>query len=249
MSSRIQAHEATGSPPSIRVELPGAEVRFSTRLGGVSEAPYDSLNLGIQTADVVERVLENRQLLAAAVGLGPAQIALGHQVHGVEIARWDAAPGVEFTDPVAPRPDVDAHLTAQRGLGLLVQVADCLPVALASREQVAMVHCGWRGLAGGILARAVAAFDDEPAAAIGPGIGRCCFKVGSEVLAEFADVDGAADGRMLDLRLVAAARLRAAGVEHVEHVDLCTSCRQDLFFSHRRDAGVTGRQCGIVWRT
>ena len=68
------------------------------------------------------------------------------------------------------------------------------------------------------------------------------------MLSAFADVEGAADGRMLDLRAVAEARLRAAGVESVEHVDLCTACRPDLFFSHRRDAGVTGRQAGIVWR-
>ena len=113
-----------------------------------------------------------------------------------------------------------------------------------------MVHCGWRGVAGGIVARSVVgASTRPPAAVVGPGIGGCCFEVGPEVLAEFADVEGAARGRMLDLRKVVDARLRAAGVERVEHVDLCTSCRQDLFFSHRRDAGVTGRQCGIVWRT
>ena len=111
-----------------------------------------------------------------------------------------------------------------------------------------MLHCGWRGLAGGIVERGVEAFDEPPAAAIGPGIGRCCYEVGEEVLAEFADVEGAAEGRMLDLRAVAEARLRAAGVTTVEHVDLCTSCRADLFFSHRRDDGVTGRQGGLVWR-
>ena len=128
-------------------------------------------------------------------------------------------------------------------------VADCLPVALAGDGRVAMLHCGWRGLAGGIIERAVALFDGPVAAAVGPGIGRCCYEVGDEVLAAFADVEGAADGRMLDLRAVAAAHLEAAGVEVVEHVDMCTACRPDLFFSHRRDAGVTGRQAGIVWRT
>ncbi len=140
-------------------------------------------------------------------------------------------------------------MTGREGLGLLVLVADCLPVALAAPGQVAMLHCGWRGLAGGIVARAAAEFGDAPAAAVGPGIGQCCYEVGDEVLEAFSDVPDAADGHMLDLRRVAEARLRAAGVERIEHVDLCTACRPDLFFSHRRDNGVTGRQAGVVWRT
>jgi YfiH family protein len=236
-------------PQPFAVDLDGAAVRFTTRLGGCSEGPYTSLNLGLQTGDATERVVENRALLAASAGLAPEAVAMGHQVHGIAIQRWDAPPPSPLTDAVAPRPEADGHVTTLRGLGLLVQVADCLPVALASTKQVAMVHCGWRGLAGGIVARAVAEFDESPTAVIGPGIGRCCFEVGPEVLSAFADVEGAADGRMLDLRTVAEARLRAAGVERIEHVDLCTSCRDDLFFSHRRDGGVTGRQCGIVWRT
>jgi YfiH family protein len=238
-----------GSPPLFAVDLPGAAVRFSTRLGGVSDGPFAALNLGVQTDDPLEHVVENRRLLASAVDLEPAAIAIGRQVHGVAIERWDTPPAAALTDATASRPEVDGHVTELRGLGLLVQVADCLPVALAAADRVAMVHCGWRGVAGGIVARAVAELDSPPTAVVGPGIGGCCFEVGPEVLAEFADVEGAAVGRMLDLRLVVEARLRAAGVEHVEHVDLCTHCRADLFFSHRRDGGVTGRQCGIVWRT
>jgi YfiH family protein len=143
---------------------------------------------------------------------------------------------------------VDGHITDLQGLGLLVLVADCLPVAIASASRVAMLHCGWRGLGAGIIADAVASFDEPASAAVGPGIGRCCYEVGQEVLDEFADIPGTAEGRMLDLRRVAESKLRAAGVEQVEHVDLCTSCRADLFFSHRRDAGVTGRQAGVVER-
>jgi copper oxidase (laccase) domain-containing protein len=109
-----------------------------------------------------------------------------------------------------------------------------------------MVHCGWRGLAGGILGKALALFDETPAAVVGPGIGPCCYEVGDEVREYFGD--RFANGRMLDLRAIAEAGLRAGGVGQVEHVDLCTSCREDLFFSHRRDAGVTGRQGGLVWR-
>jgi polyphenol oxidase len=233
----------------IAVDLPGAAVRFSTRAGGVSDGPYESLNLGIQTGDEAGRVVENRRLLAAAAALEPEAVTIGHQVHGTEIARWDGPPPASFADAAAPRPEVDGHVTSLAGIGLLVQVADCLPVALATPDRIAIAHCGWRGVAGGIVGAAVAEFDSPPAVVVGPGIGRCCFEVGPEVLAELADVEGAADGRMLDLRAVVEDRLRAAGVERVEHVDLCTSCREDLFFSHRRDGGVTGRQCGIVWRT
>ena len=110
-----------------------------------------------------------------------------------------------------------------------------------------MVHCGWRGLAGGILERALERFDEPPAAAIGPGIGGCCYEVGDEVIAAFAGLDGVVEGRMLDLRAVVRHKLAAGGVREVEGVDLCTSCREDLFFSHRRDRGVTGRQAGLVW--
>jgi YfiH family protein len=130
---------------------------------------------------------------------------------------------------------------------LLVLVADCLPVALIGSGRVAMLHCGWRGLAGGIVERALEPFAAPPAAAIGPGIGRCCYEVGNEVLDAFADLDGVADERMLDLRAVARRKLETAGVERIEDVDMCTSCRPDLFFSHRRDRGVTGRQGGVAW--
>ena len=234
----------------IELELPGARVAFSTRAGGVSEGPYESLNLGILTDDEPERVSRNRALLAERLGLDPADVAMGWQVHGTEIKRWEAPPAHgAYAEPGAELEKVDGHVTDRAGLGLLVLVADCLPVALAAPGRVATLHCGWRGLAGGIVERGAELFDEPPAVAIGPGIGRCCYEVGDEVLDAFADVEGAAEGRMLDLRVVAEARLRAAGVERVEHVDLCTSCRADLFFSHRRDDGVTGRQAGIVWRT
>jgi polyphenol oxidase len=235
----------------IEVEVPRARVAFSTRQGGVSEGPYASLNLGLMTGDEGERVIENRRLLAARLGLDVAAIAAGRQVHGTAIERWGAPPDPErhgFADPTAGPPEVDGHTTARHGLALLVLVADCLPVALVSHQRVAMIHCGWRGLADGIVEHALALFDAAPTAVVGPGIGRCCFEVGPEVLAHFGDVEGAAEGRMLDLRRVAEARLIAAGATGVEHVDRCTSCDPHLFFSHRRDGGVTGRQCGIVWR-
>jgi polyphenol oxidase len=221
------------------IELGRAQVLFTDRRGGVSEGPYESLNLGILTDDERERVLENRRRVIARTGV--EDIGMGWQVHGTEVLEWHAPrPGEELEK-------VDGHTTRRRGLGLLVLVADCLPVALASEDRVAMLHCGWRGLAGGIVERAVEMFEDTPEAAVGPGIGRCCYEVGEEVLGQFAHLDGVADGRMLDLRAVAQRKLEAAGVTRVEHIDLCTSCNRDLFFSHRRDNGVTGRQGGLAW--
>jgi YfiH family protein len=230
------------------LELPGARALFSTRQGGVSEGPYESLNIGVLTDDVPERVFENRRRLARAAGLETPAVAAGWQQHGTELRDWDGPPAADFGAPADELPQVDGHLTGEDGLGLLVFVADCLPVALASRDRVAMLHCGWRPLAGGLVEKAVERFDEPPAAAVGPGIGRCCYEVGEEVLERFADIDGVADGRMLDLRAVAEAKLRAAGVERIEHLDHCTSCRPDLYFSHRRDHGVTGRQAGMVVR-
>ena len=223
---------------------------FSTRRGGVSEGAYESLNLGILTDDERGRVERNRELLADAAAIDPTSIAMGWQVHGTDLKEWDEGSD-EGSDPLSVSDSrgltpCDGHVTAREDLVLLVLVADCLPVALAGGDRVAMVHCGWRGLAGGILANAVGRFDEAPAAAVGPGIGRCCYEVGDKVRSQF---DARfADGRMLDLRAIADDLLRAAGVERVEHVDLCTSCRADLFFSHRRDAGITGRQGGLVWR-
>jgi YfiH family protein len=228
--------------------LPGARAVFSTRDGGVSRGPYRSLNLGILTDDDPANVRENRRRLAAEARLRAEAVVMGWQVHGTDLRDWDGPdPQNVYAEPGGKQlPRVDGHLTSQRHLALLVLVADCYPVALSDGRQAAMLHCGWRPLAGGIVEKAVARFERPPAAAVGPGIGGCCYEVGPEVLAEFEQVPGAADGRMLDLRRVIEDRLAAAGVTDVEHLDRCTSCHPDLYFSHRRDDGLTGRQAGIV---
>jgi polyphenol oxidase len=230
------------------LELPRARALFSRREGGVSRGPYRSLNLGILTDDEPAKVAENRLRLARAASVDPQRVVMGWQVHGNDLRDWDGPdPQKVYAEPGGKQlPRVDGHLTLQRGLGLLVLVADCFPVALSDGRRVAMLHCGWRPLAGGIVERAVGRFERPPAAAVGPGIGGCCYEVGPEVLARFEDVRGAADGRMLDLRRVIEARLAAAGVTEVEHLDRCTSCHPDLYFSHRRDDGVTGRQGGMI---
>jgi polyphenol oxidase len=235
-----------GEPPAFEVELPGARALFSTRQGGISVAPYDSLNLGILTGDARDSVVENRRRLAGRVGVAPERVAMGWQVHGAELLEWEEPIASRFADPDADLAKVDGHLTCATGAALLVLAADCLPIAISNDDQAAMLHCGWRGLAAGIVERAVRWFSDPPAAAIGPCIGPCCYEVGEEVLAAF---DGdLADGRMLDLRAAATRKLERAGVTRVEQVDLCTSCNPDLFFSHRRDGPETGRQAGAVVR-
>jgi YfiH family protein len=229
------------------LELPGARAIFSTRQGGVSKGPYESLNLGILTDDEPDRVVENRGRLARAAAIEPANVVMGWQVHGTDLREWDAPdPQVAYAQPGDKElPRVDGHVTEAPALALLVLVADCYPVALSDGKRAAMLHCGWRPLAGGIVEKAVATFETPPAAAVGPGIGGCCYEVGPEVAERFADVPGAVEGRMLDLRRVIEARLRAAGVTAIEHLDRCTSCEPELYFSHRRDQGLTGRQGGL----
>jgi polyphenol oxidase len=234
----------------IGVELNGAKVAFSDRRGGVSSGPYEALNLGILTDDHEAKVVENRRRLAASLDQDAATVAMGWQVHGAEIRQWDGPPpDGGFARPGADLPKVDGHTTTVRGVPLLVLVADCLPVALVDRQRVAMLHCGWRGLAAGIVERGLELFDEPPHAVLGPCIGPCCYEVGEEVLAEFSGLMGVADGRMLALQLVAQQKLLAGGVTRIDSFPLCTSCRADLFFSHRRDDGVTGRQAGLVWLT
>jgi polyphenol oxidase len=232
---------------TLEAELSGARAHFTTRLGGVSRGPFESLNLGLLTDDETAAVRENRNRVAGDAGVAPDAVLIGHQVHGAEITRHEGPlEGDPFGEPGPSAEEVDGHATSAPGLAPLVFVADCLPIALAGPGGVAMVHGGWRGLAGGIVERGAAEVGTE-AAAIGPGVGRCCYEVGDEVLETFTPLgSGIADGRMLDLPEVARRLLERAGVETVEDAGLCTSCNPELFFSHRRDRGRTGRQAGLV---
>lgn len=226
----------------------GVRAGFSTRVGGVSEGDFESLNLGVLTDDETERVLENGRRLSAALGLDPGRIAFGHQVHGGDVQMhesWEGPP--RWSGELAPA-KVDGHATDLADLALMVLVADCAPIALAGPGGVAMLHGGWRGLAAGIAERGVELVG-ATRAAIGPAIGPCCYEVGEEVLAAFAPLgDGLADRRMLDLPAVARRLLERAGVAEIDVSDLCTCCNPELLFSHRGSGGRTGRQAGIAWR-
>jgi polyphenol oxidase len=216
----------------------GAHALFTTRRGGVSTGPFAALNLGRTRADLEDddpnAVASNRQRVEY---LAARPLRTAHQVHATAIATDDQ-----------PLDDADGQLTTSKDHAVTVMVADCLPVAIASDHGVAMLHAGWRGLAGGILADGAALLGDGPkTAAIGPGIGPCCFEVGDEVRAAFPHDEAARHGRNLDLKAIARRQLQAAGVDHVLDCGLCTSCAADLFFSHRRDRGLTGRQAGVAW--
>jgi polyphenol oxidase len=139
--------------------------------------------------------------------------------------------------------EADGQVTSAAGVAAIVLTADCLPVALAGPERVGMVHAGWRGLAAGVIEEGVRA-TGAVAAAIGPGIGPCCYEVGDDVRAVFGTAE-----RTLDLKAIARARLEAAGVGEIHDCGLCTACDAERFFSHRRDRGVTGRQAGLAWRS
>jgi len=241
----------------LECRLGEVQAAFSTRRGGVSERPYESLNLGILTDDEPGRVAQNRDTLAAALGRDPAAVAMGWQVHAadVQVHHEPPAPGRQgFGSPGDDLARVDAQVTDSPDVTPLVLVADCVPVALSAPGAVAMVHCGWRGVAAGILTRAAAAVrrlaeDGELRAAVGPAIGPCCYEVGPEVTEVF-ERNGhtdAVDGRMLDLPQVVRRELETLGATDVAVAGICVSCHPELFFSHRRDGGVTGRQAGLAW--
>ena len=234
--------------PWLEADLSGsATAVFSTRLGGVSRGDFASLNLGIVTEDRTVDVMENRRLLAEALEIEPERVSMGFQVHGNGVSRADQRVPGAYADPeCSPPVEADGQLSDEAGRPLLVLVADCLPVALLGEDGLAMLHCGWRGLAAGIIEEAVAEIG-AVSAAVGPGIGPCCFEVGPEVEAEFSQLgDGLMNGRNLDLPEVARRVLTRSGVDEVESAGICTYC-DERFFSHRRDHGRTGRQAGISW--
>jgi YfiH family protein len=227
----------------IRWEVDGYEVGFTTRVGGVSEGPYASLNLGRKSGDEVERVDENRRIMCSAIGADLEKLALNYQVHSARVLQ--AAPAMRGEH-------ADGLWTDDQGLPILAMSADCLPIVLvragASEPAVAVLHAGWRGLLEGIAAAGAQALGGGTlTAAIGPGIGPCCYEVGEEVAAPFRERfgDDVVRDRRLDLWTSAEHALRAAGVERVDRFDRCTACEPETFFSHRRDAGRTGRQ-GVI---
>lgn len=211
---------------------PGVRAGFTTRAGGVSTGEHAGLDLALHVGDDPAAVAENRERVRPE----GKRLAQPHQVHGADVRHGDEGDG-------------DAQVTRDSAVAPVVLTADCVPIALATPDAVAMVHAGWKGLAAGVVENAVAALAGGPfVAAIGPSARGCCYEVGDEVREAFglAPVGGPAT---IDLAALARERLSALGATAVHDVGLCTMCTDpSLFFSHRRDGGRTGRQAGIAWR-
>jgi polyphenol oxidase len=239
--------------PVFRWDAPGPyEVVFSTRIGGVSEGRFESLNLGILTGDEPDAVIENRRRLCEKAGADPSRATMLWQQHGAGVVEAPDDRGVMSAG--FDHPPGDALWTEEGGLAMMLITADCLPVAVArangEKPALAVLHVGWRGLLEGLASAAVETLGDGPLqAVIGPGIGPCCYEVGEEVAGPFHERfgDEVLRGRNLDLYAAAEKALHAAGCGRLERIEMCTSCHPDLFFSHRRDGAATGRQ-GIVAR-
>jgi YfiH family protein len=230
------------SVPLLTWDVPGPyEVAFSTRHGGVSEGPYESLNLGILTRDGPENAQENRRRLCDAMGTDAERLAMNRQVHSTTVNR--AVAGERGREG-------DGLWSDEPGMPMLKLTADCLPIALVRRTgppALAVLHAGRMGLLEGVVEAGVAALGGgDLAAAVGPGIGPCCYEIGDDIAEAYRARFGSdvLRGRNLDLWTAAERLLRDAGVRSVERLDVCTACSAD-FFSHRRDGGVTGRQ-GVI---
>jgi polyphenol oxidase len=224
-------------------------VVFTTRVGGVSTGAFESMNLGILTEDDPGNVVENRRRACGSVGADAEAATMAWQQHGPEVRRAEQR-GIVTPGTVFDR--CDGLWSDEPGQAMMVLTADCLSIALArangDRPALAVLHAGWRGLLAGIVASGAKALGGGPlVAAVGPAIGPCCYEVRDDVSGPFAEAFGddvVRDGK-LDLWTAAERALREAGCEEVERTDLCTFCHPELFFSHRRDRGRTGRQ-GVV---
>ena len=228
------------SVPLLRWDVPGPyDVVFTTRVGGVSEGPFESLNLGRRTGDEVECVDENRRRLCEELGADEQGLTLGFQTHSTVVNR--ARPGSRGVPG-------DGLWTDEAGIPMLALGADCVLMAMArtngSEPALAVLHAGWRGLIDGVVEATADIVGPRFAAVVGPAIGPCCYDVGEEVASRFRARFGdgiVADGK-LDLWTAAELAAREAGAVQVERLDLCTRCRADLFFSERRTGRPRGTQ-------
>ncbi|OEY66666.1 peptidoglycan editing factor PgeF [Marinobacter sp. X15-166B] len=222
------------------------------RMGGVSQGPWASLNLGTHVQDAPRHVSVNRQRLGDRLGVAEPAIGWLSQVHGTEVAPLPAE-GV---------PQADASVTSHPGQVCAILTADCLPVLFCNRQgtRVAAAHAGWRGLSEGVLERTLAALGAPPEeilAWLGPAIGPAVFEVGPEVRvafvarhpqteSAFVRSAGGGDRYLADIYQLARTRLELAGVSQVYGGGLCTVTDSTRFFSYRRD-GVTGRMASLIW--
>jgi len=236
--------------PDLLGQVPGMICGFTTRAGGISPPPWDSLNLSTEVADNRGNVEENRRrLLTRLQWKGP--LVVPRQVHGSKIALAEG-PGCDLSE-------ADAVLGRETDTLLGVMVADCVPILLAERTGKAFgcIHAGWRGTAQGIAAKALESLLDlaqcspkEILVSIGPSIGPCCYEVDPPVVCALncSFTSGTLRTRNVDLQQINRAQLMEAGLpeDQIEVVRICTSCAYDKCFSFRRDRGQTGRMMGFI---
>jgi polyphenol oxidase len=232
MSSSVTAPFLTDDTSDL-----GVRVAFFSRRGGVSLAPYDTLNLSLAVGDDPACVDENLQRVTRSAGFHPESITLLRQIHGAQVL--EAGPGA-----CGVIGSGDALTTRELGVTVGVLTADCVPVLLASSDAVAAVHAGWRGLVGGVIEAAVERLGEVRAAWIGPSIHACCYEVGSEVIASFRERELPFEVDRVDPARAAQVILRRSRVERVWFSDVCTSCDPN-YYSFRRDGG-TGRQGAFI---
>ena len=244
--------------------LEGVTHGFSTRLGGVSPAPWDSLNLGVGRGDTMENVRENYRRFCAALGTDDRRAVLSKQIHEDvvrHVTEADAGKGLYRDRDYS---SVDGMVTNVPHLPLVVFSADCNVILFYDPVQRAIgaCHAGWRGTALGIAKKTaqemVRLFGCNPAnirAAIGPAIGQCCFETDEDVPAALRDALGAEvepyitwnDTKYhIDLKAVNSLWLRKAGVERIDICDHCTACRPDLYWSHRKTGNARGAQIAMI---
>lgn len=246
------------------LEERGVRIAFSERCGGVSAAPFESLDLAGHVGDEPGAVDRNRELLLEVLGLraDAARLTTAEQVHGTVVADIDtpdAGAGARVSDGRGPVPGTDALVTTVPGVPLMLLFADCVPVVLvAPGPVVAVAHAGWRGALGRVAGLTVGLMRDrhgvdpgEINAYIGPHIGACHYEVGDDLLSrfvgEFGTVSQVAQGR-LDLRAVVSASLTDAGVDscRIAALGACTAETTDRFFSYRAEGGRTGRHGALA---
>ncbi|GAA3403971.1 peptidoglycan editing factor PgeF [Paenibacillus hodogayensis] len=275
----FQLTQRPGEPASLHITRwesghPGLSAGFTTRLGGVSQAPYDSLNCALHIQDDPSVVADNRKRLAASLNVPFEAWTCGEQVHGCQVAvvaRSDRGRGRLTREDAIP--DTDALITNERGIWLTSFYADCVPLYFFDpvREAVGLAHAGWKGTVLQIARRTVEemtrSFGTNPAdvlAAVGPSIGPCCYEVDSTVTERIDEclTDIGADasmreavcrpGRpgktMLGLQQLNGQIMIKAGIlpTHIEICEMCTGCRTDLFYSHRKERGKTGRMASWI---
>ena len=238
----------------------------TTRKGGISEGPFSSLNLGIKTGDDLQRVFSNRHQLLLHLGWDSSAVVIPNQVHSnnvvlitKELLNKNGSPqGLTLSG-------VDGLITKEKGILLLIKVADCIPVFLydPGGPAIGLIHAGWRGTAEGIISRGVKAMQEslgskpeDMKSGVGPGVGICCYEVKEDVWGAFSrkrldnSVCRIDSNRQtfLDLKQAISFELIGCGVPeaNIEIASECTFCNSDLFFSHRRDKGKTGRMAAVI---